>query len=401
MILHTALAFLLLAFLLGLCLFQKHSKPASASKAEKRPLLQPGSRTRTSDSRRIQFHSIKSGLGTTRYACNLTDRSKPIIVFLHGFTGSASNWKPILQKLECSYFNYVAFDMLGHGQSSMPPAGLEFTNELIAQQLDHLLQALLPDRSPQVLLVGHSQGGAFAAHYAVSHPSTVKGIVLITPGGIDFSTQDLYHSPSHLFARGLYHAGASRLTQSMAIYASGLALSGVRWLWRSFNQTFMDLVDTLDALYETRGKGRVYNDSFGEYLDNYYSFTDEATKRKRYHEMIGSMLTHLDLLRDRSDLYDELGKLGIPIDLVLAEHDFLVTLQAGKRLHDRLHASSQDHLGLADSTAVEGGRHTAARQLVLSHVLDGTHFLPVEQSESLAQIVIDSFHNVLSTSVTI
>ena len=47
------------------------------------------------------------------------DSKKKTILFLHGFTGSANDWKDIAKVLD-KRFNKIAVDLIGHGKTSSP-----------------------------------------------------------------------------------------------------------------------------------------------------------------------------------------------------------------------------------------------------------------------------------------
>ncbi len=44
----------------------------------------------------------------------------PLVVLLHGFTGAAAGWAPIVELL-APEFTTIAIDIVGHGASDSPP----------------------------------------------------------------------------------------------------------------------------------------------------------------------------------------------------------------------------------------------------------------------------------------
>jgi pimeloyl-ACP methyl ester carboxylesterase len=116
-------------------------------------------------SRGINFHYQARGEG-------------PDIVLLHGVTSSLAAWyNGILVALAADGFRVTAYDLRGHGLSESTVSGyssLEMAADLVA-----LLDTL---GIGQVMLAGHSFGGALAMHFALLHPDRTRGIVLLDSG---------------------------------------------------------------------------------------------------------------------------------------------------------------------------------------------------------------------------
>ena len=94
------------------------------------------------------------------------------LVFLHGTPGQLTNWKYQINFFEEKY-RVLAYDQRGFGKSDKPKKVVfkDFTKDL-----EELLKKLdLKDED--VVLVGHSFGGAVAQTYARDH--NVKGLVLV------------------------------------------------------------------------------------------------------------------------------------------------------------------------------------------------------------------------------
>ena len=112
------------------------------------------------------------------------DRNAPVLVWLHGGPGGAE--RPLFR-----YFNgeleenfvVVYFDQRGAGRSFDPEAEsgrLSVTRHLadLDAVVDHLRQAL---GRTQVILVGHSWGGALGLLYAHTHPEKVSALLAVSP----------------------------------------------------------------------------------------------------------------------------------------------------------------------------------------------------------------------------
>lgn len=91
----------------------------------------------------------------------------PVLVMLHGFTGSAAGWSSQLDALAAYDLRVIALDLLGHGQSDAPGDPQRYTIE--RSQLDILaaLQKLGVSKG-QAILLGYSMGGRIALYTAFS-----------------------------------------------------------------------------------------------------------------------------------------------------------------------------------------------------------------------------------------
>ncbi len=100
--------------------------------------------------------------------------SLPVIVFLHGFTGSVETWQPVFQYLQ-GRFKMIAVDLTGHGKSAVPIEPECYSmNEQIAD-LEELFDQLGLET---FALVGYSMGGRIALAYTIRYPKRVKALIL-------------------------------------------------------------------------------------------------------------------------------------------------------------------------------------------------------------------------------
>ena len=96
------------------------------------------------------------------------------IVFLHGFTGSANDWRNTALKVD-KRFNKIAIDLIGHGKSSSPSDINYYIIESINEQIEEILNQL---NLKEVILCGYSMGGRVALGFAVNKPDLLKGLIL-------------------------------------------------------------------------------------------------------------------------------------------------------------------------------------------------------------------------------
>ena len=74
----------------------------------------------------LMMHYVRAGSG-------------PPVVLLHGFTGSARGWAPIVERLSPE-FTTLAMDIIGHGQSDSPEATDHYRMRQVVDDLATLLQ---------------------------------------------------------------------------------------------------------------------------------------------------------------------------------------------------------------------------------------------------------------------
>ena len=126
---------------------------------------------------------------------------KPTLLFVHGLGGAWQNWllnMPVFMDTH----RVVALDLPGFGASEMP-AG-EISIQGYAKTLDAVCEQLGIDCP---VLVGNSMGGFVGAEMALSFPTRVEKLVLVSAAGL--STEYFQREPLLAFAR-LWAAATTR-----------------------------------------------------------------------------------------------------------------------------------------------------------------------------------------------
>ena len=107
----------------------------------------------------------------------------PVVVMIHGFTGSKENWYPLAARLRGKYRLLIP-DLPGWGQSERKPdANYGFSAQ--AQRVADFIQAESPGKP--VVLLGHSMGGGIAALVAARYPTLVAKVGLLDAAGVRFA----------------------------------------------------------------------------------------------------------------------------------------------------------------------------------------------------------------------
>ena len=95
----------------------------------------------------------------------------PALILAHGVGMQSSVWMPQIAALS-QYFDVIAFDLLGHGGSSLPPPDPTLAD--YAQQILSLLDGLGLARAH---VVGHSMGALVVLEFALSHPERTSSVI--------------------------------------------------------------------------------------------------------------------------------------------------------------------------------------------------------------------------------
>ncbi len=108
--------------------------------------------------------------------------STPLIL-LHGFTGSAYEWLPLLPRL-VERTTVVVLDLVGHARSTAPGNTAPYAYDACVAQLQTVAHALGIQQGDWL---GYSMGGRIALGLAVAVPRLVRRLILegVSPGIAD------------------------------------------------------------------------------------------------------------------------------------------------------------------------------------------------------------------------
>lgn len=100
---------------------------------------------------------------------------KLTVILLHGMKFQAATWQELgtLDRLSGAGFHAVAIDMPGFGKSPACPVNQDKVIRYFAEQSEQ-----------PVILIGPSMGGRIALEFAIKHPGTLGGLVLVGSVGV-------------------------------------------------------------------------------------------------------------------------------------------------------------------------------------------------------------------------
>lgn len=104
------------------------------------------------------------------------------VVLFHGLSGSATGYRPLVERLLPHVRRIILPEMLGHGRSEVPTLGMN--GHRVVRCMQQAMEQLLPE--PAVVF-GNSLGGYLALRYAGRHPERVRGLFLSSPAGAPMS----------------------------------------------------------------------------------------------------------------------------------------------------------------------------------------------------------------------
>src|SRR4249919_1396005 len=109
----------------------------------------------------------------------------PLIVLVHGFTGSKENWLPLMRELAKTH-RVIAPDLPGWGESERQ-ASADYGPTAQAARLAEFLAAL---KERPVLLVGHSMGAQIAGLLLARQPDAAQRLVLMSAAGVRYQENE-------------------------------------------------------------------------------------------------------------------------------------------------------------------------------------------------------------------
>lgn len=95
------------------------------------------------------------------------------VILVHGVGMAADIWAPQIEAL-CRGYDVIAYDMLGHGGSILPPA-----DPTLSDYAGQLLAVMDGLGIAQAHVVGHSMGALVVLEFALLHPDRVRSVAAL------------------------------------------------------------------------------------------------------------------------------------------------------------------------------------------------------------------------------
>lgn len=132
----------------------------------------------------IGINGVQLGLqewGRPTPTTTSTEERRPVLVLLHGFTGSTESWQTQGETFAHWGFHVIALDILGHGRSSAPNEPQRYAMEHCRTDIMAALQQS-GIGSGEAILLGYSMGGRIALYTALSGYFRALILESATPG---------------------------------------------------------------------------------------------------------------------------------------------------------------------------------------------------------------------------
>src|SRR5690242_12039978 len=120
--------------------------------------------------------TIRTRTGTIAYEAS--GQGLPLIL-LHANPGDHRDYEAVIPAL-AQHYRVIAVDWPGYGESPAPRSPESASAMLFADVLEDVISGLGLER---VALIGNSVGGYAAARFAITHPTQVEALVLVSSGG--------------------------------------------------------------------------------------------------------------------------------------------------------------------------------------------------------------------------
>lgn len=101
-------------------------------------------------------------------------KNKNPIIFLHGFTGSVTDWKFVTDQLP-ENLTPIFIDLIGHGKSESPNSIKYYKAKFQIEILKYIIEYL---NLKKVILAGYSMGGRLALLFTMKNYKLVESLIL-------------------------------------------------------------------------------------------------------------------------------------------------------------------------------------------------------------------------------
>jgi len=149
------------------------------------------------------------------YTKDISDATRPTIVFLHGLSANHTTWKKASDLFHTLGYNTLALDMRGHGHSDKTRKRNLYRFPIFTADLRAIIEK---EQLKKVILVGYSFGGTVALEYASTYPENVEALVLISANHVSPFYYEWRRLPTLIAARLVNLGGWLMLWQKRKKY---------------------------------------------------------------------------------------------------------------------------------------------------------------------------------------
>jgi pimeloyl-ACP methyl ester carboxylesterase len=228
--------------------------------------------------------------------CRIVGSGARPVLLLHGFAASQHTWDDLIPLFPPEEFTLHLLDLKGHGGSDKPADG-----DYSALHNARIITAYIRSRGlSDVVIIGHSFGGVVGLLTAMGCPDVTRLILIGTPG----LPQEI-----PFFMRILRIPFIGPLLMS-SIPAENIALRGLEAAFHRHERITRRLVERYAELYRISGAARALSNT------------------------VQQIVPH-----DMEKIISRYRALAIPVLLLWGEHDRVVGVWQGERLHSALRHS--------------------------------------------------------------
>ncbi len=174
------------------------------------------------------------------HVLDVPGRGEGTLLILHGFGDAAAHFWRLVYRLQPHFGRILIPDQLGHGQSDSPD---DLTPESMFGALIEVLDVEMGNQ--RALVFGNSLGGALAMAYAQFRPDNVHKLVLVSPAGAPWVSDDeretviqTFHMDTHRKATDFVQRLHARPTWYARLIARDVARNFARPALRSLAAGF-------------------------------------------------------------------------------------------------------------------------------------------------------------------
>ncbi|XP_034235324.1 epoxide hydrolase 4-like [Thrips palmi] len=137
----------------------------------------------------LKFHFVEKG-----------DRSKPLMLFLHGFPDFWYSWRHQMREFSKDYWT-VALDMRGYGDSDKPTGVFDYSVTDLVDDIKGVVTAL---GRKKFILVGHDWGAVLSWSFLDRYPEMIDKYILMNGPSLKVFTQLLISFSSDQSSKSWY-----------------------------------------------------------------------------------------------------------------------------------------------------------------------------------------------------